>query len=67
MLNAKILIFNDGYRWEDIADLSNDRLEVTCVPGGTRQQLLEQIADCDAYIPACGSSWTRRCSTGRSG
>lgn len=51
MAKARVLIFNDGYQWEDLADLSNDQLEVTCVPGGNRQQLLEKIGDCDACVP----------------
>jgi len=51
MPRPRVLIFNDGYRWEDLADIPGDDLDVTCVPGGTRKQLLEQIADYDAYVP----------------
>ncbi|MSR64956.1 MAG: hypothetical protein EXS18_04150 [Verrucomicrobiae bacterium] len=51
MPRAKILIFNDGYQWEDLADLSSDQLDVTCVPNGNKQQLLEKIGDCDACVP----------------
>src|ERR1043166_2192242 len=51
MPKPRVLIFNDGYQWEDLADMSNDQLDVTCVPGGSRKQLLEKIADYDAYVP----------------
>lgn len=51
MRKAKVLILNDGYQWDDLVDLTNDQLDVTCVPGGNRDQLLSKIADADAYVP----------------
>src|SRR5262249_46798627 len=51
MAKARVLVFNDGYQWGDLADLGSDQLDVTCVPGGTRKQLLETIGEYDAYVP----------------
>jgi D-3-phosphoglycerate dehydrogenase len=51
MPKPRVLIFNEGYGWEDLCDLSHSHLDVTCVPGGTRKQLLELIADFDVYVP----------------
>src|ERR1051325_1309463 len=51
MPKARLLIFNDGYLWEDLADIPHDNLDVTCVHEGNREQLLAQIADYEAYIP----------------
>ena len=46
----RILIFNDGYSIDDIADIPHEQLEVTCVPQGSREQLLAMIGDYDAYV-----------------
>src|SRR5262245_57997108 len=47
---ARVLIFNDGFSFEDLSDIPHDNLDVTCVPRGSREQLLELIADFDAYV-----------------
>jgi D-3-phosphoglycerate dehydrogenase len=51
MRKARVLVFNDIYTWDDLKDIPQDHLEVTCVPGGNREQLLSMIGGYDAYIP----------------
>lgn len=45
-----LLIFNDGFKPEDIADLTHPGIEITWVTQGTREQLLELIPEADAYL-----------------
>jgi D-3-phosphoglycerate dehydrogenase len=46
----RLLVINDGYAFDDLQDIPHAHLDVTCVPGGTREQLLELIPDFDAYL-----------------
>lgn len=48
--SPRILVFNDGFSADDLKDLYDEAMEVTYVPGGTRQQLLEMIADYEVYV-----------------
>lgn len=48
--HKRLLIFNDGFSFDDLKDIPHENLEITCVPGGTREQLLEMIPDYDAYL-----------------
>jgi D-3-phosphoglycerate dehydrogenase len=46
----RLLVFNDGYSFQDLQDIPHEHLDVTCVPDGTREQLLQFIPDFDAYL-----------------
>ena len=52
MPNPRLLIFNDGFTWEDLADIPRGNIEVTCIPNGERARLLSMIPDFDAYMPS---------------
>ncbi|MCC7519386.1 MAG: D-glycerate dehydrogenase [Verrucomicrobiae bacterium] len=51
MRRPRVLIFNDGFAREDLADAAGDALELEFVPRGTRAQLLEKIGAADVYVP----------------
>lgn len=46
----RLLVFNDGYSFQDLQDIPHGHLDVTCVPEGTWDQLLQLIPDFDAYL-----------------
>ncbi len=46
----RLLIVNEGYTFDDIADIPHPNLAVTCIPDCSRARLLELLPDFDAYI-----------------
>lgn len=46
----KLLVFADQFASDDLADIPHEGIDVVCIRDGTREQLLEHIRDCDAYM-----------------
>ena len=46
----RVLVFNDGYSYDDLRDIPHEHLDVTCRPGGNREELIALLPEHDAYM-----------------